>query len=176
MIRSWQRYSLITHLVVAAVFTVVAQGPPLRRHIATGKRPLNLIAADQQPPSTNRVSIEIDHGHRHVAANGIPDHKVGPFPNSTNPHAIRPQQYRIDLPATPQPADKITSIYLSGRRGPPNMPFGITVTGVLMDPGTAEFWQGDQEANWNYEALSGYATFVSNIAWIGSRLWSRKKL
>jgi hypothetical protein len=35
------------------------------------------------------------------------------------------------------------------------MPFGITVTGVLMDPGTAEFWNGNRQADWNYEALSG---------------------
>lgn len=155
MIRSWKRYSFILVLAVTAVLAVWAQGPPLRRHLTVSKRPLDLITADQPPPSTNRVSIEIDHGHRHVTANGIPDHKVGSFPNSTNPHPIRSQQYRIDLPATPQPADKITSIYLSGRGGPPNMPFGITVTGILMDPGTAEFWNGNRQADWNYEALSG---------------------
>jgi hypothetical protein len=56
---------------------------------------------------------------RHPRSQSIPDHKVGSFPNSTNPHAIRPQQYRIDLPRVPQPADNVTSIYLSGRRGPP---------------------------------------------------------
>jgi hypothetical protein len=133
----------------------VGAGPALRRHLAIGKRPLEPITANQPPPSTNQVSIQLDHGYRHVTANGIPNHKVGPFPNETNPHSIRPQQYRIDLPASPQPADKITSIYLSGRRGPPNMPFGITVIGVLMDPGTAEFWNGDRQAGWNYEALSG---------------------
>jgi hypothetical protein len=114
-----------------------------------------LVTASQQPPAANHVSIETHDGHRHVTANGIPDHQVGRFPNKTNPHPIRPQQYRIDLPAVPQPADKITSIYLSGQRGPPNMPFGITVTGVLMDPGTAEFWNGNRQAGWNYEALSG---------------------
>jgi hypothetical protein len=114
-----------------------------------------LITATQQPPSANQVSIEIHDGHRHVRANGIPDHPVGRFPNNTNPHSIRPQPYRIDLPAMPKPADRITSIYFSDRRGPPNMPFGITVTGVLMDPGTAEFWNGDRQAGWNYEALSG---------------------
>ena len=155
MIRSWKPYALIALVVVAAAVTVWAQGPPLRRHHAVGTRPLNPITASEQPPSTNQVSVEVHDGHRNVTANGIPDHKVGAFPNRSNPNAIRPQRYRIDLPATPHPAEKVTSIYFAGRRGPPNMPFGITVTGVLMDPGTAEFWNGDRQAGWNYEALGG---------------------
>ena len=35
------------------------------------------------------------------------------------------------------------------------MPFGVAVNGVLMDPGTAEFWNGDRRGDWNYEALGG---------------------
>jgi len=155
MRRSLQVFAVVGVLVAAVVLTVAAQGPPMRRHRAVGARPLELLPADQQPPATNRVTVEIHDGHRHVAANGIPDHKVGAFPNRGNPNAIHPQRYQIDLPADPQPADKTTSIYLTGRRGPPNMPFGITVTGVLMDPGTAEFWNGDRQAGWNYEALGG---------------------
>jgi YHYH protein len=155
MIRSWKRYSIVAVVVVTTVLAAWAQVPPLRRHVVIGTRPLDLVTVTQQPPSENQVSIEIHDGHRHVRANGIPDHEVGRFPNSTNPHSIRPQQYRIDLPATPKPADRVTSIYFPDRRGPPNTPFGITVTGVLMDPGTAEFWNGDRQAGWNYEALSG---------------------
>ena len=166
MIRSWKLWSLVTLMVVAVALTLWAQGPPMRRHHAVGKRPLNLIPASEQPPATNRVSVEVEHGHRHVTANGIPDHKVGPFPNPSNPNVIRPQRYQVDLPAKPRQAEKITSIYLAARRGPPNMPFGITVTGVLMDPGTAEFWNGDRQAGWNYEALGGSVPlgFDENLA------------
>src|SRR5262245_9738878 len=123
MIRCWKRYSIVALIVVTTFLAVWAQGPPLRRHLSIATRPLDLIAANQQPPFKNQVYIEVHDGHRHIAANGIPDHKVGSFPNSTNPHSIRPQHYRIDLPKTPQRAEKITSIYSSDRRGPPNMPF-----------------------------------------------------
>ena len=33
--------------------------------------------------------------------------------------------------------------------------FGIAVNGVVMDPGTAEYWQNDRRSGWNYEALGG---------------------
>jgi YHYH protein len=155
MIHYWKRSSLIGLLLVCAVLAVWAQAPPLRRHHAIGKRPLDLLPASEEPPSTNRVSVNVDDGNRHVVANGIPDHKVGRFPNRANPNKVQAQQYSINLPAKPKPAEKITSIYLEGRRGPPNMPFGVTVTGVLMDPGTAEFWNGDRRSGWNYEALGG---------------------
>ena len=32
---------------------------------------------------------------------------------------------------------------------------GVAVNGVPLDPGTAEFWQGDPRSGWQYEALIG---------------------
>jgi hypothetical protein len=99
--------------------------------------------------------IDHDHDHLHIESNAIPEHQVGRFPNSGNPHRIRPQRYAFELPSHPRPAEQTTSIYLAGRFGPPNIPFGVAVNGVLFDPGTAEFWQGDRNSGWNYEALGG---------------------
>ena len=126
-----------------------------RRHVATEKQPLILVPATEEPPAANQSTIERAHGHMHVSSNGIPKHHVGRFPNRGNPHAIRAQRYDFEMPADPKPAEKITSIYLDSRFGPPNMPFGVAVNGVLFDPGTAEFWQGNRSGGWNYEALGG---------------------
>ncbi len=146
-------------LALAALFAglgwfVWAQAPPLRRLFVVGTRPLELVPASQQPPAKSQSHFDHEHGHRHVSANGIPNHKVGRFPNRGNPNAIREQHYRFNLPADPQPAAQVTPLHDSGRRGPPNMPFGVAVNGVLFDPGTAEFFEGDPRG-WNYEALGG---------------------
>lgn len=126
-----------------------------RRHVATEKQPLSLVLASEEPPAANQSTIEQTDGKRHIISNGIPKHRVGRFPNRGNPNSIRPQRYAFDLPVDPKPAKAITSIYLAGRFGPPNMPFGVAVNGVLFDPATAEFWQGDRTSGWNYEALGG---------------------
>jgi hypothetical protein len=122
-----------------------------------GTHPLVLVPATERPPAKSQHDIEIADGRRRVTANGIPEHKVGRFPNRGNPNRIRPQRYAFALPSQPRPAEQITFIHAppSARRGPPNMPFGIALNGVVIDPGTAEFWNGDPEANWNYEALGG---------------------
>ena len=114
-----------------------------------------LVQATEEPPTNNQSTIEHTGGHLHFASNGIPEHLVGRFPNKGNPHAIRSQRYNFNLPANPKPADKVTSIYFNGRLGPSNILFGIALNGVLFDPGTAEFWQGNRSGGWNYEALGG---------------------
>jgi len=140
---------------IALVGAVVWSQVGGRRHVATSTQPLNLVPATEDPPAANHAKMVHDHGHLHVASNGIPNHQVGRFPNRGNPHSIRPQKYDFELPEDPKPAETITSIYFTSRFGPPNMPFGVAVNGVLFDPGTAEFWQGDRSRGWNYEALGG---------------------
>jgi hypothetical protein len=94
-----------------------------------------------------------------LESNGIPAHLVGTFPNLGNPHTITEQNYDFNIPANPKSAAVITSVHedrtTTKHPGPPNRPFGIALNGVLFDPGTAEFWNGDRDAGWNYEALGG---------------------
>lgn len=133
-------------------------GPPMRQHRATESRPLELEPATEQPPGRNRVEMERRGAEREVRANALPDHAVGRFPNRGNPHEIAAQRYEFRLPADPQPAAQIRWLHRparEGERGPPNLPFGIALNGVLFDPGTAEFWRGDRSLDWNYEALGG---------------------
>lgn len=133
-------------------------GPPMRRHTATQAAPLQLEPARDRAPGKPEVSIEQRGGDLEIRSNALPEHEVGRFPNRGNPHAIQAQNYDFRLPTNPQQAEKITWLHKSateGERGPPNMPFGIALNGVLFDPGTAEFWQGDRALDWNYEALGG---------------------
>ena len=80
---------------------------------------------------------------RRIRANGVPNHDVGPFPNPGNPNAISAQAYNYAVPVTPSGAGAAARI------------FGVTTSGVVLDPGTAERW--NDSMSWSYEALR-YAT------------------
>ena len=144
--------------LVATTFSIVllAQGPPrMRKHKVSEAKALQLIPANKIPPTTNRVQVTETDGFRVIESNDIPKHTVGRFPNRGNPNAIAAQNWTIKIPLQPIPNDTVTPLHQSTNHGPPNMPFGVGVNGVLFEPGTAEFWMGDRTADWNYEALGG---------------------
>jgi hypothetical protein len=151
----------ILALVFASVGTAANAQPPggrpgMRKHTATQSQPLRLVPATEEPKGNSKHSDQTVEGKRVLEGNGIPEHKVGQFPNRGNPHSIAQQRYLFKVPANPQVADQITSANNPpGRQGPPNRPFGIALNGVLLDPGTAEFWMGNRSLGWNYEALGG---------------------
>jgi hypothetical protein len=110
--------------------------------------------AQSDPPRTraitklgsNLVSITITGGERIIQANGIPDHQPGKFPNRGNPNTISEQNYNFRIPTKPQVAS--TPVRSAGWW------FGVAINGVPFEPGTAEFWKGQRE--WNYEAKGGF--------------------
>lgn len=166
MVTRSSRFGALSLRAVALVLgfgllrTVHAQGgpPPLRKHTATQARPVTLVPASQPAPGKSKHTIILESATRRILANAIPEHAVGPFPNRGNPHAITEQAYNLTLPAKPVAAAEITWLHRpvgGAQRGAPNLPFGIAVNGVLFDPGTAEFWNGDRATGWNYEALGG---------------------
>lgn len=106
---------------------------------------ITFAAASAAMAAVNSVSITTRGGYRIIAANGIPDHRPGAFPNRGNPNSIREQRHTFRVPLRPRKAARITEL----RR----QPFGVALNGVPFDPGTAEYWRGDP--NWNYDALSG---------------------
>lgn len=81
-----------------------------------------------------------------IRANGLPDHTPGQFPNRGNPNTISAQEYHFRVALSPQ-----TNATPRDGRG---AWFGVVLNGVPFEPGTAEFWDGDRE--WNYEAKSGF--------------------
>lgn len=156
--------------LVAATFTVVAisvcaqgppprgggQGPGARQHTANEARSLDLVPANRNPPGDSEVAIAESATSLQIVSNGLPDHKVGRFPNRDNPNEISEQNYDIVIPADPEPAVEVT--YLHGNPNGGGQPgefrvFGVTFDGVLMEPGTAESYLGQRQ--WSYEALGG---------------------
>lgn len=102
---------------------------------------------NSEQPLKNRVEITEENGFRVIQANGLPDHTHGQFPNRRNPHSISSQRYHYRVPINPEPAEKLTFLFLS--------PFGIAVNGVPFDPGAAEFWKRNPRSGWQYEPLAG---------------------
>ncbi len=68
---------------------------------------------------------------RVLAANGIPDHAVGTFPNSNNPNTISAQTVAATYTLTP--VQTTTATTLGGPRGA----VGYVLNGVKIDPSTA---------------------------------------
>ena len=90
-----------------------------------------------------RVDVKTDGRYRYIESNGIPDHKTGSFPNRGNPNRIAEQshKYRVALNPARDSKQDIRGVT------------GVAINGIPFEPGTAEFWNGDRD--WNYEALSG---------------------
>ncbi|MEE9368676.1 MAG: YHYH protein [Pontiella sp.] len=150
---------LLFFLLILSAGSIVAQRQ-MRKHTANSIRPIRLVEANEEPPVENEHHFHVKGDELKVTANGIPEHKVGEFPNRGNPHTIEPQKYSFSLPANPSAEKKVISLpgQSNSGRGAPNMPFGIGLNGVVMDPDTAEFWLGDRNSGWNYEALGGAVT------------------
>lgn len=132
---------------IPAAFAALVAASSLVAHPnyqATQATVVELVEASKRPPAASEVSITIEGAHRVIAANGLPDHLTGAFPNADNPNAIRAQRYRYTVPAVPVARAEATPLV--------RQPFGIAVNGVLFDPGTAEMWQNDRSSGWHYEA------------------------
>jgi YHYH protein/Fibronectin type III domain len=85
-------------------------------------------------PSVNQQSTSnwtCDTTSRVLAANGIPDHDVGTFPNIANPNTITAQTAAATYTLTPTKTDTAT------RLGGPLGAVGLILNGIKMDPGTA---------------------------------------
>jgi hypothetical protein len=84
--------------------------------------------------------------YRYITANGLPNHAAGQFPNAHNPNTIREQKYafRLSLHPVANPNPTPVRRYL----------FGVALNGVVLDPGTAEFWRNDRRSGWNIEAIA----------------------
>ncbi|MFN3192555.1 MAG: YHYH protein [Aureliella sp.] len=129
---------------VASISVAIAQFG--RRHTATQSKPLKKVAATKTAGVASQVSIEVEGDKRIIRSNGIPEHRVGSFPNPGNPNRIRAQRYEYSVPAKPVVAKQPTP--LAGV-------FGIAINGVPFDPGAAEFYNGQMGSRWQYEPLAG---------------------
>ncbi|NNF16935.1 MAG: YHYH protein [Gammaproteobacteria bacterium] len=84
-------------------------------------------------PSVNMTSSAdwfCDATSRWLAANGIPDHDVGTFPNAANPNTITTQAVSASFTLTPVATSTATTL------GGPQGAVGYVLNGVKIDPGT----------------------------------------
>ncbi|MES2599162.1 MAG: YHYH protein [Verrucomicrobiota bacterium] len=114
----------------------------MRPVLTTLASSLAIIATALEAP---QVRVTEANGKRIIQSNGIPDHDVGQFPNAGNPHTIEAQKHEFRMTLTPRASTRPQE-----SRG---AFFGVAVNGVPFEAGTAEFWNGLRE--WNYEAKSG---------------------
>ena len=106
-----------------------------------------MIISSSVAALTTSVKIYIENNRRVVEANGLPTHEHGDFPNSGNPNSIRAQNYKFTIPLNPKKNEKVNTTH--------RFLFGIALSGVPFDPGTAEYYNNDRRSGWRYEALSG---------------------
>jgi len=137
-------------ITVGFVLQSDAQGrPPMRKHTETKAQDLDLVAAQVQLRGS-KVKLRATGDTVKIRANGIPNHAVGQFPNRGNPHSITAQSYKFSTDTDQLP--RVAKAY--GMAGL----FGVAVNGVPFDPAAAEFWKGNRQSGWQYEALGGAVT------------------
>lgn len=151
---NWRTKSMVLAVSVSVfaalgITFAVNQGPPrMRRHTANQRRDLQLVEANQDAPAKSEVEIRIQGSKRLIRVNGIPNHKVGAFPNHGNPHSIARRDAQFSVPVEPTVAAHPQALQLG-------FDFGIGLNGIVFDPGAAEFWMGNPQLGWQYEALGG---------------------
>lgn len=139
--------ALACAITLALVAQSDAQGKPrMRNHTATEAKDVPLVKANRSVKG-GEVTVKESRSEVRIRANGIPTHAVGQFPNRGNPHKITAQRYSFEAEKA-QAADMARAFGLSGL-------FGVGLNGVPFDPGAAEFWKGNPNSGWQYEALGG---------------------
>ncbi|MBI4752737.1 MAG: YHYH protein [Acidobacteria bacterium] len=132
-----KKYLIIIGFVAVAGVLTLATTQQMAKSRATGMTQLE----------ENSVEIVAGTRYRYISSNGVPNHDHGEFPNAGNPNEIREQNHLFRVTMNPKPAEHVTRLGLH--------PFGVALNGIPFDPGAAEFWDGDPQSGWQYEALSG---------------------
>lgn len=110
------------------------------------------------------VTITADGDQRCITSDGVPDHETGPWREGA---VVVAQDHRFCMDATPELTDTITDrVRISG----------ITVTGIPLRPGTAEYYDAssdrgysrDQSSGWNVEGIGGLIMDAQNAHVDGS--------
>ncbi|MCV0427084.1 MAG: YHYH protein [Roseibium sp.] len=140
-------------IALAGLLVAVPAAAHETHGVLAGEEPLEPASIGDEiwdlliPQADASADISVDGTTRHIRANGYPNKAPGRFPNRNNPHSISKKNYNLKVPVNPRK---------NGRATPAQgAVFGIATNGVVMDPGTAEYWQNNRRSGWNYEALGG---------------------
>lgn len=144
------RYGMVFGILISMLLSctdVFAQGHTREHTVKQSDGAPDLVRSRSSGFNNAEVSIRIEGDYRIITANGLPNHETGSFPNSGNPSRISVQSYAYKLPVHPKRNASSTDLGLGA--------FGIAVNGIPFDPGAAEFYRGNRNSPWRYEALSG---------------------
>lgn len=111
----------------------------------------SLFAATAASAATNTVSITNSGTQTCISSNGIPDHAIGQFPNKGNPHSISEQTTRFCVTSTPEKGTTAQDVRT----------VGIAKNGILIRPGTADYYDAtsprghsrDRRSGWNLDGM-----------------------
>lgn len=95
----------------------------------------------------NKVGIRTVGDQICMGSDGMPNHETGTFPNRGNPHSIKEQNFYLCVPANP--VKKETP---SEARGA----IGFAINGVLIRPGTADFYDASSPRGHSRDPRSGW--------------------
>lgn len=82
-----------------------------------------------------------------VSSNGTPTHSIGTFPNKGNPHSFRAQSVKVCVDLNPTKTNRITRQANAS---------GISLTGILFRPGTADYYDASSPRGFSRDPSSGW--------------------
>ena len=91
-------------------------------------------------------SISVSSDLRCVTSDGLPDHETGVFPNQGNPHSISEQRIHFCVDATPE----------YGGRAQEVETIGIAINGIVIRPGTADWYDASSPREHSRNPASGW--------------------
>ncbi len=94
----------------------------------------------------SKVQIVKSGGKICISSNGTPDHSIGKFPNSGNPHRFKPQSTRLCVTANPSRGSRANYVPVTG----------IANNGVFIRPGTADYYDSSSRRGHSRDRSSGW--------------------
>ena len=138
-------------IVIAQEGKEERRGPKDRGYTQTESKPVKYYPASETAPFKGEITITVTDSERIIKANGMPNHKMGKYPNEGNPNIPTVQDFEIVLPLKPKVNERAIRA---------NRSVGVMVNGILIESGSGEFWfSNDGSSLWNYNALGGALDF-----------------
>ena len=81
-----------------------------------------------------------------ISSNGVPDHKVGKFPNKANPNKLKEQNLTFCFPTFPRLAENVTWGLMT---------VGVSIKGIPIRPYTAEYFDPTAKKGYSKNPSSG---------------------
>ena len=102
--------------------------------------------------ASNNARVKTSGKNTCISSNGTPNHQIGQFPNRGNPHRFKSQRVRYCFPTNP--------VKTSTKTMRANT-VGVTVTGIPIRPGTADWYDAssprghsrDRSSGWNLDGM-----------------------